>query len=85
MSGKVFRPSFRAGHLIAAARAHRVDGVVFLHLKFCDPHAFDYPYLKNALDREDIPNIMVEIEEKTQSAGQLQTRLEAFIERMTDR
>jgi len=28
---------------------------VFLLLKFCDPHAFDYPYIKEMLDKENIP------------------------------
>ena len=44
----------RADHLVRLAREKGAQGVVFFLLKFCDPHAFDYPYLKEALDREGI-------------------------------
>jgi bcr-type benzoyl-CoA reductase subunit C len=70
----------RAGHLVDIVREKKAQGVVFLFLKFCDPHAFDYPYLKEALDRAGIPGIMVEVEDQLPSEGQLQTRLETFIE-----
>ncbi len=49
-------------------------------LKFCDPHAFDYPYLKEFLDREGIPSMLLEIEQELPAEGQLGTRFEAFIE-----
>jgi bzd-type benzoyl-CoA reductase N subunit len=70
----------RADHLIQMAKHRRADGVVFLLLKFCDPHAFDYPYLKERLDREKIPSLLLEMEEQTQAGGQLETRLETFIQ-----
>ncbi len=47
-------------------------------LKFCDPHAFDYPYLKEYLDKENIPNLMIEMDDQQQNLGQLSTRLETF-------
>ena len=41
----------RADHLVRLVREKQAQGVIFFLLKFCDPHAFDYPYLKEALDR----------------------------------
>ena len=70
----------RGDELVRLARAHRADGVVFIFLKFCDPHAFDYPYLKSMLDHAGIPSLLVELEEQAISQGQFQTRCEAFIE-----
>ena len=70
----------RADHLVRLTREKRAQGVVFFLLKFCDPHAFDYPYLKEALDREGIPSIAVEVEDRLPADGQLRTRFEAFIE-----
>jgi len=70
----------RGENLVKMAKDYKADGVVFLLLKFCDPHAFDYPYLKEMLDREKIPSLLLEIEDQTQSGGQLQTRLETFIQ-----
>ncbi|BBO70643.1 R-phenyllactate dehydratase small subunit [Desulfosarcina alkanivorans] len=70
----------RGDELVRLARAHRADGVIFIFLKFCDPHAFDYPYLKSMLDDAGIPSLLVELEEQAISLGQLQTRCEAFME-----
>jgi bzd-type benzoyl-CoA reductase N subunit len=62
---------------VAASRAH---GVVFILLKFCDPHAFDFPYLKGKLDESKIPSLILEIEPGIVPVGALETRLQAFIE-----
>ncbi len=70
----------RADRLVDIVRKKKARGVVFILLKFCDPHAFDYPYLKQALDRAGIPSLLVEVEDRLPSEGQLQTRFETFIE-----
>ena len=54
--------------------------MIFLFLKFCDPHSFDYPYIKEMLDKEGIPSMLFEIEDQLPSEGQFKTRCEAFIE-----
>jgi len=72
--------TIRGEELVRQAKAHRADGVIFVFLKFCDPHAFDYPYLKSMLDQEGIPSLLVELEDQTLSQGQFQTRCEAFVE-----
>jgi benzoyl-CoA reductase/2-hydroxyglutaryl-CoA dehydratase subunit BcrC/BadD/HgdB len=70
----------RAESLLEMAKQYKADGIIFLLLKFCDPHAFDYPYLKDALDKGGIPNMVFEIEDQLPAEGQLKTRLEAFLE-----
>lgn len=70
----------RGDHVLRLAREKDVDGVIFLYLKFCDPHAFDYPYMKEMLDNEGIPSMLFEIEDQLPSEGQFKTRCEAFIE-----
>jgi len=70
----------RGVRLVEKVRESKADGVIFLFLKFCDPHAFDYPYMKDMLENEGIPSMLFEIEEQTSSGGQLKTRCEAFIE-----
>ncbi len=70
----------RADDLIRRVRETAADGVIFLYLKFCDPHAFDYPDLKKTLDANGIPCLLAELDEQTVSRGQLQTRCEAFME-----
>jgi benzoyl-CoA reductase subunit C len=70
----------RADHLVRLAREKRAQGVIFFLLKFCDPHAFDYPYLKEALDRAGVPVMLMEVEDRLPGDGQLRTRFEAFVE-----
>ncbi len=69
----------RGDNLVKLAKRHNADGVVFLILKFCDPHSFDYPYMKTCLDNEDIPNMLLEVDAQLSSSGQLRTRLETFV------
>ena len=70
----------RADHLVRLTREKRAQGVIFFLLKFCDPHAFDYPYLKEALDRAGITSMVIEVEDRLPADGQLRTRFEAFVE-----
>ncbi|MHB9097897.1 MAG: 2-hydroxyacyl-CoA dehydratase subunit D [Syntrophales bacterium] len=70
----------RADHLVRLAREKRAQGVIFFLLKFCDPHAFDYPYLKETLDREGIASTVIEVEDRLPADGQLRTRFETFVE-----
>jgi benzoyl-CoA reductase subunit C len=70
----------RGEHLVHLVKTHRAAGVIFLFLKFCDPHSFDYPYLKKYLDDAGIPNMLLEIEEQPPPEGQLKTRFESFVE-----
>jgi len=70
----------RGENLMGAVREHAVHGVIFLQLKFCDPHSFDYPYLKETLDKEGVPNMLLEIEAQLPPVGQLATRFETFIQ-----
>jgi bzd-type benzoyl-CoA reductase N subunit len=70
----------RGENLLRIVKEKEARGVVFLFLKFCDPHAFDYPYMKEFLDREGIPSIMLEVEDQLPSEGQLRTRFETFVD-----
>ncbi|MFO8111525.1 MAG: 2-hydroxyacyl-CoA dehydratase family protein [Desulfosalsimonadaceae bacterium] len=70
----------RGENLVAEAIGKKIDGVVFLHLKFCDPHAFDYPYLKEYLAGKNVPSMLLEIEEQPPAEEQLRTRFETFID-----
>jgi len=70
----------RGTDLVQRAETSHAQGVVFLLLKFCDPHGFDYPYLKKRLAEQNIPSLLLEIEPGGTPQGGVETRLEAFIE-----
>ncbi len=69
----------RAAHLLSLVQERSADGVIFARQKFCEPHGFDYVQLAHALDRAGVPHLLVELEQASQ-AGQLCTRVEAFVE-----
>lgn len=70
----------RADNLERLIRERQAEGVVFMLLKFCDPHAFDYPHLKQRLDDLAVPSVLIEIDEQLPAEGPLKTRIEAFLE-----
>ena len=70
----------RGKHLAALAKEKNAAGVIFLLFKFCDPHAFDFPYVKEHLDRAGVPLMAVEMDDSLPAGGQLKTRFEAFLE-----
>ncbi len=76
---KHLSPAARGEELTRIARDCQADGVVFVLLKFCDPHAFDYPYLKETLASEGIASMLLEIEDRLPAEGQLLTRFETFM------
>ncbi|MBI5956766.1 MAG: 2-hydroxyacyl-CoA dehydratase [Chloroflexi bacterium] len=69
----------RSEDLVGLAKAQRAEGVVFVLPKFCDPHAWDYPPLAQALDKAGVPHLLLETEQ-TVSGEQMRTRIQAFLE-----
>jgi benzoyl-CoA reductase/2-hydroxyglutaryl-CoA dehydratase subunit BcrC/BadD/HgdB len=72
----------RAAYLLSLVEARGARGVVFARQKFCDPHGFDYAHLVRVLDEVGVPHLLVELEQASQ-AGQLRTRVEAFVEMLS--
>lgn len=68
--------------LVERARAMRADAVVFLIAKFCEPAYFDYVLFKQSLEREGIPHLLLEFEEKTFTFERLRMEVETFAESM---
>lgn len=72
----------RRDELVRRIEDARADGVVFFQFMFCEPHGFDYPYVKQALDERGIPSMLLEIEQGSVSVEAMRTRVEAFLETM---
>lgn len=70
----------RGEALVRMAKDSRADGVMFFCLKFCDPFGFDYPYIKEMLDENQVPSMLYELEDSLAADGQFETRCQAFIE-----
>ncbi len=70
----------RRYNLVKAAQQKKVQGVLFLHLKYCEPENYDYYDNLQALEQAGIPSLRIETEFGDTSLGQLQTRIHAFME-----
>ncbi|OQY02503.1 MAG: hypothetical protein B6I26_01300 [Desulfobacteraceae bacterium 4572_130] len=70
----------RGEYLLKIIKKKKIDGVIFLFLKFCDPHSFDYPYLKEMLNKEKIPCLLIETEIFEKNTTRIKTRYQAFLE-----
>jgi benzoyl-CoA reductase subunit C len=69
----------RLPHILDLAKEWGVQGVVIGHQKFCDPHQYDLPAIESMLKKNGIPILFLEYD-VTIPAGQVRTRIEAFIE-----
>ncbi|MCL6446734.1 MAG: 2-hydroxyacyl-CoA dehydratase family protein [Armatimonadetes bacterium] len=66
--------------LASLATERRAAGIIFIHLMFCEQENYEYPEVKQYLDRKNIPSIRIELDYQTQAWGQLSTRLQSFAE-----
>jgi len=66
--------------LVEKVRSRNADGVVLLVAKFCEPAYFDYVLFKQELEREGIPHLLMEFEEKMFTFERLRTEIETFVE-----
>jgi benzoyl-CoA reductase subunit C len=73
----------RAREMLAAAHKYRVQGIIFLVPKYCDPILFDIPDLTRWLDAQGLPSLVLEMSGAL-TGGQDRTRIEAFLEVISD-
>lgn len=70
----------RFNRIIELARAFKVDGVISQTVRYCVPYAHDLPLLTGKLKNEGIPVLALDVEYGTPGSGQIQTRVQAFLE-----
>jgi benzoyl-CoA reductase subunit C len=68
------------GFLINAVKNERAQGVIVLMAKFCEPHMYYYPEVKEAFERHAVPHLLIETEHETMALEGLKTRVETFVE-----
>lgn len=71
MTKAVNREDYIAGFL------DQIDGILYHTVKFCDNYSYEYTRLHQELDK---PILIVETDATMQCAGQIRTRVEAFLE-----
>lgn len=66
--------------LVENARSAGARGIVYASLKFCDSYLYEFPRARERLRREGIPVLRLESDYADGHAGQVLTRVEAFLE-----
>ncbi|MGE5508024.1 MAG: double-cubane-cluster-containing anaerobic reductase [Chitinophagales bacterium] len=70
----------RIEDILRLAKEYRVDGVVYYNLQFCQPYSLEYRKVEKALQEAGIPVTRIESDFSEEDMGQLQTRIQAFLE-----
>lgn len=75
----------RAAALIERVRETGAEGVLILATKFCEPEFFDHPQLKEDLEAQGVPSLLLETELGMTAPGTVRTRVEAFVETLKEK
>lgn len=72
----------KSKHLVDKVKETGASAVVILAAKFCEPALFDYALYRQTLEREGIPHLYLEFEEKMWIFDKARTEVETFVESM---
>lgn len=70
----------RTEAMVQRVRENKAQAVLFIYAKFCEPGLFDYVLFKDVLEREAIPHLLIEFEEKMWTFDKARMELETFVE-----
>jgi benzoyl-CoA reductase/2-hydroxyglutaryl-CoA dehydratase subunit BcrC/BadD/HgdB len=77
----VFTPnSERMEHVRGMSEAYGADGVVHYALQFCTPYTMEAQRVERTLKEREIPMLRLETDYSMEDFGQLETRVQAFLE-----
>ena len=77
---RMFPSEERFDRIINLIRDFKVDGVISQTIRYCVSYAHDLPLLTKRLQAEGIPLLALDVEYGTSGSGQIQTRVQAFLE-----
>lgn len=66
--------------LLEAMRKESAEGMIVLMAKFCEPHMYYYPEVKEAFERAEMPHLLIETEHEGMALEHMRTRVESFLE-----
>src|SRR3990172_1489636 len=72
----------KAKHLIGRVKETGAAAALILSAKFCEPALFDYALYRQALEKEGIPHLFLEFEEKMWIFDKARSEVETFVESM---
>jgi len=79
----IFTPNpSRLEHIKTMAKKYQAHGVIHYSLQFCQPYQIESGPVEKTLEAEGIPVLRIDTDYSQEDAGQIKTRVEAFIERI---
>ena len=66
--------------LLDAMRKESAEGMIVLMAKFCEPHMYYYPEVKEAFEKAGMPHLLIETEHESMALEHMRTRVESFLE-----
>jgi benzoyl-CoA reductase/2-hydroxyglutaryl-CoA dehydratase subunit BcrC/BadD/HgdB len=70
----------RLDDIVRLAGEYKADGVIHYNLQFCHTYATEAVRVEKRLEKEGIPLLRIETDYSDEDAGQLKSRIEAFLE-----
>lgn len=71
--------------VLKMVQEYRVEGVISEVIRFCAPHLYDQFRLRKRLEANNIPVLELDVEYGTGLLGGIKTRVEAFLEMLSER
>jgi benzoyl-CoA reductase/2-hydroxyglutaryl-CoA dehydratase subunit BcrC/BadD/HgdB len=79
----IFTPNpSRVAYVKDMTKKLQAAGVIHYCLQFCQPYIMESGPVENDLEKTGIPTLRLETDYSQEDAGQLKTRIEAFVERL---
>jgi bzd-type benzoyl-CoA reductase N subunit len=77
---RMFPSDERFDRIVEYIKDFKVDGVISQIVRYCVPYSHDLPLLIKKLKNIGIPLLALDVEYGTPGSGQIQTRVQAFLE-----
>jgi len=75
----------RFNRILNLVKEFKVGGVISQIIRYCVPYAHDLPLLRDRLKELGVPVLALDVEYGTSGSGQIQTRVQAFLEMLEAR
>lgn len=75
----LYDPEKKRGDMIVdKVKECKADAIIVLMTKFCDPEEYDYPIMKKAFDKNEIPSISIEVDQQMRNYEQARTMVQTL-------
>jgi benzoyl-CoA reductase subunit C len=78
-------PAERLAFSVSRMENAHINGTIIHSMRACDPHLYEYPLLRQEMEKQGLPVLFFRGEETATEREQQKTDIEAFIEMLQDR